>query len=124
MTNMIKTVKGTTKKQILFATQPYMAIGAVVGNSTIDAGSDGKKIIKAGTPLTGDLTKRTTAFTKTATDNVVGVLLHDLDVTAGDTNGTVLIFGFVDLDKLESDVESQITETIKTALKGKITFLK
>lgn len=126
--NKIKTVSGTPGKQILFATQPSMAVSVVMGQ----AGSTGttQKIHKAGTPVAGDLTARTTAFTVAAdsgspsVSNAIGVLLHDVDVTDGDENATVLIFGYVDLNKLESDVAAKITATVKTALNGKVTFLK
>ena len=126
--NKIKTVSGTSGTQILFATQPSMAVGVVMAQ----AGATGttQKIHKAGTPVAGDLTARTTAFTVAAdsgspsASNAIGVLLHDVDVTAGDENATVLIFGYVDLNKVESDVEAKITTTVKAALDGKVTFLK
>lgn len=122
MANKIKTVAGTAKKQILFATQPYMAVGAVMSDT--DAVTvDGRKIQKAGTPVAGDLTARNTAFTKAGASDAVGVLLHDVDVTEGAENATVLIFGFVDVNKLESDVVTLLTAGVKTALKGSVTFL-
>lgn len=123
MGNKIRKVSGTSKKQILFATQPYMAVGAVMS----DTGAvtvDGRKVQKAGTPVTGDLTARATAFTKAGANDAVGVLLHDVDVTDGAENATVLIFGYVDMNKLESDVTALVTEGVKTALDGKVTFLK
>ena len=91
---------------------------------------EGKKIVKAGTPVSGDLTTRGTAFTKAessgtpAASNAVGVMLHDVDVTDGDENASVLLFGFVDLAKLDADVAALITDEVKAALDGKITFLK
>lgn len=126
--NKIKTVSGTSGNQILFATQPSMAVGIVM--SAAGATGTDQKIHKAGTPVAGDLTKRTTAFTVAAdsgsrsASNAVGVLLHDVDVTAGDENATLLIFGYVDLNKLESDVVTKITSTVTAALDGKVTFLK
>lgn len=122
MANKIKSVAGAAKKQILFATQPSMAIGAVM-SATGAVTVDGRKIQKAGTPVSGDLTARTTPFT-VSSDNAVGVLLHDVDVTEGEENATVLLFGFVDLNKVEDDVATKINETIKTSLAGKVTFLK
>ena len=50
--------------QILMFTDPQVSVGVMVNNTGIDAGADGKKIIKAGTPITGDLTNRGSAFTK------------------------------------------------------------
>ena len=124
MTQGFNKVTLTNPNQILFATNPYMAVGVVVSDSGLTADSNGKKILKAGTPVTGSLEDRNTAFTKTATSNAVGVLLHDVDVTSGSNNAELLIFGFVNLKNLDSDVQSLIDSTIKTALKGSVTFLK
>ena len=128
MANKIKTVAGTATKQILFATQPSMSVGVVVGNAGVSADSEGKKILKAGTPLKGSLEARGTAWTLSADSSgsnpAVGVLLHDVDVTAGNENGTALIFGFVDLNKIDSSVTALITTAAKTALAGKVTFIK
>lgn len=128
MANKIEQVAATATKQILFATQPSMSVGIVVGNAGVSADSNGKKILKAGTPLKGSLEARGTAWTLSAdssgTNPAVGILLHDVDVTAGNENGTALIFGFVDLNKVDSSVTALITTAAKTALAGKVTFLK
>lgn len=119
----IKIEKAISKKQILFGTEPQMAVSVVVGADT-----DG--VIKAGTPMTGNLTARNTAFVEATTDtetgvnNAVGVLLHDVKVEDGKANASLLIFGFVDLNKLESDVATKITNAVKTALACKVEFLK
>lgn len=128
MANRIKTTTAVNVNQILFNTDPQVSVGILVSNSGIDAGSDGKKIVKAGTPLTGSLEARGTAFTKASTtegvSNAVGILLHDVDVTAGSENGTLLIFGFVDLNKVDTTTAALITSEVKTAVKGGVTFLK
>ncbi len=124
----ITKVSAVAPNQILFFAEPQVSVSVIVNNTGIDAGDDGKKIIKAGTPITGDLTARGTAFTKASTtegvSNAVGVLLHDVDVTAGNNNGTLLLFGFVDLDKLDTATAALITTEAKAALKGGVTFLK
>ena len=128
MANRIKTQTYVNVNQILFNTDPQVSVGVLVSNTGISAGDDGKKIVKAGTPLTGSLEARGTAFTKAATaggvSNAVGILLHDVDVTAGAENGTLLIFGFVDLNKVDTTTAALITADVKTALKGGVTFLK
>ena len=111
-------------------TRPMAAVGAVIGNTGVTADSDGNKILKAGTPVSGDLTKRTTAFTVAtssgtpAVSNAIGVLEHDVDVTNGAENGSVIIFGFVNLERLDSATASLITADVISALDGKVTFLK
>lgn len=114
---------GRPDRQILFHTHPSDAVGVVVSAAAGVADDEtGKKIVKAGTPLAGDLTDRTTPFTQDGA-SAVGVLLHDVDVTEGDENGSLVIFGFVDLNKLDEDVVTLVTAA-KDALDGKVWFLK
>lgn len=108
------------KNQILFAVEHQVSMSIVVDDTagTEDATTK-RKIVKAGTPLTGSLDARTTAFTKASTStgsNAVGILLHDVDVTAGENNGTLLIFGFVNTNRLDSTTKALITADVKTAL--------
>ena len=116
----------TSVNQILFMTEPYAAVGVILSDTGVTAGKDGKKIVKAGTPISGDLRKRdaANAFTVASGSDATGVLVHDVDVTAGSENATCLIFGFVDENKLESDVLAKWTEGIITALEGHVTLIK
>ncbi len=117
-----------SENQILFCKEGYVGVGVVVDTTAgTEDDATGRTIVKAGTPLTGDLTARATAFTKASTgasSNVVGVLYRDLDVTDGDANATLMIAGYVNIDRLDSTVQAMITNDVKTALKGNITFLK
>lgn len=112
--------------QILFNVQNQMSVRVIVDKAVGTAGEDGKKIVKAGTPLNGDLTARDTAFVaaKDTSNPAVGVLLHDVDVTEGDANGTLLIWGFVNLNRMDSTTAGLITATRKTELAGRVWFLK
>ena len=126
----ITKVTGAAPVQILFNVQNQMPVSIVVDDG-YSVTRDGKKIVPAGTPLSGDLTARDTAFVQakdaTAAGNdgkaATGVLLHDVDVTNGDNNGTLLIWGFVDLNKLDTTTAALITATRKSEMKN-ITFLK
>lgn len=101
---------GTNRKTILVDEFNSTALSCVVANTGVEADSNGKKIIKAGTPVTGDLTERNTPFTVDKTgDNPVGVILHDVDVTDGNANSQVVIFGFIDISKLDDEVVGIIT---------------
>lgn len=133
MLNQIGIKKETygSTNQILFNVEPQVSVGIVVDDSVqATANSLGKKIVKAGTPLTGDLTKRLTPFTAakagsaSEASDAVGVLLHDVEVTTGDANGTLLIFGFVNLDRIDETTQGKLTSYVKTALAGRVTFLK
>lgn len=202
-------------KQILFCTDPQVSVGIIVDDADVVAGDDGRKVVKAGTPMYGSLLDRATPFTITGSDTdasatatvssqntgitaatvtastfetavhgvggtyhftymtypfvpegeqlnpkwwlgnigdtevdiedygivvtgtpaegdsvfvnftaavddkATGVLLHDVDVTAGDNNGTLLIFGFVNINRLDTDVQTAIT-TAASDLEGKV----
>lgn len=123
----ISTETAATRKTILVDELNSTAFSCMVANTGISADADGKKIAKAGTPLTGSLEARGTAFTVASTtegvSNAIGILLHDVDVTDGTKNAQVVVFGFIDLNKLESDVQALITSAVKAALKM-IQFVK
>lgn len=128
----IKNVSAVNTRQILFCTEPQVSVGVVV-NATAGTTENGRKIVKAGTLLSGDLTARTTAFVKAKDDSTgsagdgkeaTGILLHDVDVTDGNANGTLLIFGFVNLDRLDNTTAGLITAARKKELGERITFLK
>lgn len=105
-------------KQILFAVEHQVSMGIVV-NQTVGVTEGTKKIAKAGTPLTGNLDERRTAFTEatTSTDsNAVGILLHDVDVTVDNNNGVILLFGFVNTNMIDDTTKAKITEDVKKAL--------
>ena len=114
--------------QILIAPELAFSMGIVVDETcgTVDS-TTGRKIAKAGTPVTGSLDDRvSTPFTKaqttTGNSNAVGILLHDVDLTKGDNNGAILVFGFVNTNRLDTATKALITAEVKAALQ-KITFV-
>lgn len=127
----IKKSSYVSTNQILFNTDPFVAVSIIVDDTLgVTDPSTGRKIVKAGTPLAGDLTKRETAFVAvneasvSLASDAKGILLHDVDVTTGDANGTLLIFGFVNVDRIDATVMAKNNEYVKKALDGKIYFLK
>ena len=107
------------RNQILFAVEHQVSVGIVVDDAAgVAVGS--KKIVKAGTPLAGSLDARETAFTAATgagtSNNAVGILLHDVDVTEGDNNGTLLIFGFVNTNRIDETTRGKITADVKAKL--------
>lgn len=119
-------------KNILIGQDSYhIALPCIIGNTGVTA-VDGKKILKAGTPLYGDITARGTAFVKATTttaeggaksSNATAILLHDVDVTSGNANGTIVLAGCIDLLKLDSATQTLIDDATKTAL-SRIIFVK
>ena len=66
----------------------FVGIPYMVSSTGVTANSDGKKVVKAGMILPqNDATAK-------------GVLLTDVDVTNGDSSGTIIIHGFIDNAKL------------------------
>lgn len=119
--NSITTKEFGNDKQILIAPELAFTIGALVGNSGVNADSEGKKIIKAGTPVGGStsvLTNRQTVLTVGGTAQ--GVVLHDVDVTAGDTNATIVLEGTIDLLKLDSTTATALSSAAGTLTKIRI----
>jgi len=116
----------TAPTQILANVELQASVGCVVAKSAgVTVGS--KTIVKAGTPVTGSLDALTAAFTAAVTttgvSNAVGIILHDVDVTDGAANATLLIFGFVNKNRIDATTKAKITTDVVNALAGKITFL-
>lgn len=88
---------------------PYYTLPCQVTNTGLTADSNGKKIIKAGTPVGGTtnaLLNRQTVLISSNDDtngpNTQGVVIHDVDVTAGPATATVAFMGVIDMAKMDS----------------------
>ena len=119
---MVKKESMLNQTQILFTSDMHVAVGVVVANAT----KDKNNMLKAGSPLSGDLKARTTPFVAAAEGKeAVGVLLHDVKFEGEeDANATLLISGFVNMDRLDEATAKLITEDVIASLKGNVTFLK
>ena len=119
MGNKVTSESYGVEKHILIANNSYMVtLPGIIKNTGVTAGEDGRKIVKAGTPLYGNIEKRDLGFTISGSEGAspVAIALHDVDVTAGDENGTIVLAGCVDLLKLESSVQTALTASVKAAL--------
>lgn len=113
-------------KNILIAPELSFRVGVQVGDTGVTADANGKKIVKAGTPLYAEkdvLVDRTTIMSSVAgtpseddetTSVVQGILMHDTDVTSGAANATMIVTGQIDLLKLDETVK--ISDAVKQAL--------
>lgn len=110
----IKTTEYVNVDQILIAPELAFSMGCVVDDALgVAVGS--RKIVRAGTPLKG--TPGTTTPMVAATDtDVCGILLHDVDVTDGDNNGTVLLFGFINKNRIDATTAAKFTATMQKNL--------
>lgn len=107
-------------KDVLLAPHVSFEIGVQVSATGVSANNEGRKIVKAGTPIGGTISAletRGTVLQVVNGANAQGVLRYDVDVTEGNANGTMIVFGFVDSSKCPA-----ISTDTKTALKG-ITFV-
>lgn len=109
-------------RQILADVGNQSSVGCIV-DKTLGVAVGARKIVKAGTPINIDLmnpmtpvkqVKAASGSGDTATSAVPmnAVLLHDVDVTTENANGTALIFGFVNVNRVESDVATLITAAL------------
>lgn len=97
-------------KDILYLLDDYTAIAVNVSDEGVTAGTDGKKIVPAGTVIGGvleDPTQAAVAAEGGSGEGAVaaeGVLMHDVDVTDGEALGTMIIRGVLDGTKLPANI--------------------
>lgn len=127
----INKTTATAPTQILADVDNQFSVGCIVPSTMQSTANDGtRKIVKAGTPIKIDLdnlqtpaaaptTDPATASGETASD-MNAVLLHDVDVTDGNANGTALVFGFVNLNR----VDTTTAVKLKAGTFGLVTFIK
>lgn len=112
-----KTSYGVQKTLLANSTMRH-AVSCLISNTGV-AEKDGKKIVKAGTPLKGDLTKPNTAFAVAgASDTPVGVCQTDVDVTKGNANGSCLVFGFIRNSAMDTTTQAALS-----AVKAKLPLI-
>lgn len=110
-----------TPKQILADPNLQFSIGCLVPTSVVDSAT----IVKAGTPICVDLNSINTACKKVDNSTVFAnaVLLHDVDLSHGQANGTALIFGFVDLNKVDTTTQTSLKKALDNASATKLITL-
>ena len=112
--SMKETTYGAVK-DIRIASEVAVEFPCIVDNTGISA-VNGKKIIKAGTPIgagsavsaSTDVLRNRQVVLKQDTANAQGVILHDTDVTDGSANATIMVAGYVDYLKLDSEVKTLV----------------
>lgn len=116
---MKKEVYSNNENDFLVAGQNSFALSCILANTGVSANAEGRKIIKAGTPLyigTGkDVYKDRFEKLTVAGDVLAGIARHNVDVTDGDTNDAILTQGYVEFYRLESDVQAKV-EAVESQL--------
>ena len=108
-------------RQILANANLQSSVGCVV-DQEVGIAVGVKKIAKAGTPIVVDFMNLATPAKAASATNMTAVLLHDVDVTEGNANGTALIFGFVNVNRVDADVAAKIATV--TTNNSQVTFIK
>lgn len=86
------------------------------GTTTWKLGNDTVTLNTYGITVTGTVANNDeiqVVFTASGTVSANAVLLHNVNVTDGTKNGTALLFGFVNYNRLESDVQALVTPGTK-----------
>lgn len=106
MAQMVKSYSYEMSKDILLKPSIAVEIAVEVNSTGVVAGEDGRKVIKAGTPVgatTSVLDERKTVLSVANTSangaNAQGVLRYDVDVTDGTVSTTLIVQGAVDSSK-------------------------
>ena len=115
---ILKSTSYGTAKDILYLLDDYTAITVNVSATGVSAGTDGKKIVPAGTVIGGvlaDPTQGAVAAAGGSSEGAVaaeGILMHDVDVTDGDALGTMIIRGVIDGTKLPANITANQKATL------------
>lgn len=115
----------SSQNQILANVELQASVGCIVSQAIVaSADANGKKIAKAGTPIVVDFSNLQTPVIAPVSGSTTAnaVLLHDVDVTAGNANGTALYFGVVNINRLDTATQTKVTAGVNTI--GAITFVK
>lgn len=119
MAQMVKTkTYNEVELDVLLNPDNAFQIGVQVGNTGVSANTEGRKIIKAGTPVGGStnvLKTRNAVLQVVSGATAQGVLRHDVDVTDGNANATLIVRGEVDSSKcptISAETETALAHII------------
>lgn len=115
----IRKQTATTPEGVLYTTHPYITVSVRLSNKGMDSTT---KIIKRGTPLSGNLLDRSNSIFEDVSQgsaSAVAVLLHDITFDDGaEANATAIVMGAVDTTKLATATMAKYTTQVKEDLKG------
>lgn len=99
-------------KQILANVDLQSSVGCIVPQSLGVKVGD-RMIAKAGTPINVDLMNLQSVVNEASEGAPMNaVLLHDVDVTTKNANGTALYFGVVNVNRVDQDTATAITSAM------------
>ena len=92
---------------LILKRRPFEGIAISLNFASVEAGSDGKKVVKAGTPISS-------SGVAANTGDAIGILLHD--VAEERPVGTILTKAYIDEDIAEAHCGLTYDSTMKAAL--------
>lgn len=123
-----QTIVGSKTNMVAFLLQPETAfqVSVMIGNTGVANDANGRKIIKAGTPIGGTtsaLETRSTVLQQTNTSslgaNTQGILTYEVDVTNGAVSASMIVAGRIDTSRLPVAID----DSAKSALESKGRFI-
>jgi len=87
----------------------HVGIALMISGSDIPTNEQGKKVIPAGTLVGNAIDGVVTIVNNRLTE---GVLLHDTDVTHGDSPATMIIHGFIDKTKIPTQPSTEALQAL------------
>ena len=119
----MRTIALRSQRQILANVAKQNSVGCIVPKSLANIVENGKSYVAAGTPCIIDLENRNSpAKSPDSVSTVNAVLLHDVDVTQGNNNGTALIHGFINIEALSDEAKVSILN-IKSEISSLLKFV-
>ena len=113
----VEVVAATFKTAVSNKSGTYKFKATVSGGATTwKLGDNTATLTTYGITVTGTVANNDeiqVVFTASGTATANAVLLHNVDVTDGTKNGTALLFGFVNYNRLEPDVQALVTPGTK-----------
>lgn len=122
---MTQITKYGAPKQVLGFITNKVAFGVLVSDAGVEADADnaGKKIIPAGTPVGGTTSALEDDATVLAVANdatAQGVLEFPVDVTSGASDGTMIVNGYINENRLPEGVT--VSDEAKKAMTNVVFF--
>ncbi|MCY9807040.1 hypothetical protein OXT66_05680 [Lentilactobacillus senioris] len=109
-----------TQPEILMNFAQALTLPATMNDEAATANEEGRKVIKAGTPLGADKDFRRNAgvILTPVTDatKVQAIAMHNVDITDGPKAATVIKRGDIAYDNMAEDVQALFTDEIQKAL--------
>lgn len=109
-----------TSNEVFFNLDKGLRIAGIVNDTAAVVNENGRKIIKAGTPVGAAdnfrLDPNNVVLAPVTDGTAQAAVMHDIDITNGPASGTMVIRGDAVLGNMDSDVQPKWTKEVQDAL--------